>query len=326
MKAFKPVEVYPCTIDGDYLDLSVSVASLFGHLCFGTSFTHDQEMELLANQRETLKRGTDGLDSQSMPSSDEASVNQQGTNPVPSVLGSASDPEAHYLNSLNRLPKRTRTSASFLQSQEGNLHLSLPTGDLSPRQQIPRLKQSFQNYVAQSKREDLLATSKTTNLASNQVSSYIGSSETTINRHQWPFTEAHLRKTPSANTVRNERFPTRPVDEHPGTQAEPIDLSDGDPSSQANEEANFLLEEIPEPNDVPGVIFETQSGPDTQVTISDTAFESQSPHDSAPDSRTVRLEKRKEAYKAAKESNGIWGVDHGLISSNAHHGDAEIEL
>ncbi|KAM0806338.1 beta-lactamase-like protein, partial [Usnea florida] len=71
VKAFEPVDVYPCTIHEGYEDLSVSIECLFGHLCIGPTFSHDEEMKLLASQRENLKRCANDPDLQTMTSSRE---------------------------------------------------------------------------------------------------------------------------------------------------------------------------------------------------------------------------------------------------------------
>ena len=326
VKAFEPIDVYPCTIDEDYLDLSVSIASLFGHLCFGTTFAHDEEMELLASQRKTLKRSTNDLDSQSMPSSGEASVHQRGMSPLSSGFGSGSDLESHALNDLYRVPKRPHTSSPFVENQRGDPKMSLPTEVATLRQSFPRLKRSFGRYLSQSRRENLSAPTKSSNPDSTHISSNIGTSQTPLSGNQGHGVAPNLRNDTRANTVRNEHSANRRVGVGPGTQAEPIELSDGDGPSQGNHDGDFLLDEIHEPDDVPGRSFESQLDSETQVTISDTGFESQSPRNSNPDSRAVKLQQRKEAYKAAKEPSGIWGVDHGLISSSAHHGNEEVEL
>ena len=323
---FEPLDVYPCTIDEDYLDLSVSIASLFGHLCFGTTFAHDEEMELLASQRKIPKRGTNDLDLQGMSSSGKVSVSQRGTSPVRSVLGSESDPESRALNDLDRVPKRPRTSPSFPQNQRSDPKVSLPTEVSNLRQSFPRLKRSFRRYLSQSRRENLSAPAKSTNLDSSHNSSYMGTPQTALFGNLGQFIAPNPRNNTRVNTVRCEHSANRQVEVRPRTQAEPIELSDGDLCSQGNEDGDFLLDELPEPDHVPVASRESQSGSETQVTISDTVFESQSPHNSNPDSSAVRLQQRKEAYQAAKESTGIWGLDHGLISSSAHHGNEEVEL
>ena len=44
VEAFHPRDIYPCTVDKETWDPSVSMRSLFGHLCSGDEFAHDAEM------------------------------------------------------------------------------------------------------------------------------------------------------------------------------------------------------------------------------------------------------------------------------------------
>ena len=44
MQAFKPKDVFPCTVDEKKWDESVSMEGLFGHLCSGKTFAHDRHM------------------------------------------------------------------------------------------------------------------------------------------------------------------------------------------------------------------------------------------------------------------------------------------
>jgi hypothetical protein len=116
-----------------------------------------------------------------------------------------------------------------------------------------------------------------------------------------------------------------------GTQAEPIELYDGDTSSTedsiADEDAgDFLLDAMPEPDSLPRATDGTPSGPDTQLSLSDAAFESQSSCHPGDTSRAAKLQRRQAAYEAARKQNGLWETDHGLVSSFAGHGDAELEL
>ena len=304
------------------MDLRVTIESLFGHLCFGSTFAHDEEMKALASQRGNLKSTTDG-DLQIMTSSRDGSVDQPDTSPV-SLVGSASDPESLALDDLERVPKRPRTSQSF--SHQGNLHMSTPTEGLSPNRQLPLSKQSFKRHIRQSKRKQELSTRKSTDPLPNQVGGSTGTSRTAVFSHQESFAAPHLKYELNTNTFQNERLAGHPIDVHHGTEAQPIELSDEDPFSQGNEGGAFLLEEMPEPNGITSTLDDIEVDPETQVTLSDAAFESQSSHNSNPNIKAMRLQRRKEAYKAAKEPSGIWEVDHGLISSSAHHGDEEVEL
>ncbi len=242
------------------MDLSITIEYLFGHLCWGSTFAHDEEMRMLASQRETFKKSANDRDSQIMTSSREGSVDQQDGSTV-SLLGAASDPESHVLDELERVPKRPRTSPSFLGDHPSELDMR------SPRIRIGALSRKRKRHLV-----------------------------------------------------------SRAADVHRGTQAEPIELSDSDLSSQGDEAGEFLLDEMPEPDDIENPLSESQLDSETQVTLSDAAFESQSSHDSNPDTKAMRLRHRKKAYKAAKYPSGIWEIDHGLISSSAHHGEEEVEL
>jgi len=47
VESFSPVDIYPCTVDEDSWTWDASIRSLFGHLCSGSVFAHDNEMVLL---------------------------------------------------------------------------------------------------------------------------------------------------------------------------------------------------------------------------------------------------------------------------------------
>jgi len=52
VEAFHPRDIYPCTTNKETWDTSVSMRSLFGHLCCGENFAHDAEMLLLFEERQ----------------------------------------------------------------------------------------------------------------------------------------------------------------------------------------------------------------------------------------------------------------------------------
>ncbi|GIC94060.1 putative DNA repair protein [Aspergillus udagawae] len=57
VSAFKPRDVYPCTVDALEWDEDVSMRSLFGHLCSGQEFVHDQYMrDTIGNDEELRSR------------------------------------------------------------------------------------------------------------------------------------------------------------------------------------------------------------------------------------------------------------------------------
>ena len=152
----------------------------------------------------------------------------------------------------------------------------------------------------------------------------MGTSRTAMFGHQGSSSKPHSDSDRNTKTLLDAHVVNGPVDVNRGTQAAPIELSDSGPSSQRNDAGAFLLEEIPEPEDISNALCESPLDRGTQVTLSDTAFESQSSQRSNPDVKAVRLQHRKGAYTAA--NSGSWGLDNGLISSMAHHGEEEVEL
>jgi DNA cross-link repair 1C protein len=54
--AFKPRDIYPCTVEEQSWTEDLSMEALFGHLCSGTIFRHDEEMILLLQERQGNER------------------------------------------------------------------------------------------------------------------------------------------------------------------------------------------------------------------------------------------------------------------------------
>ena len=273
-------------------------------------------MKLLASQRETLNRCANERDSRTMTSSREQNVQIRDTIPG-SALECASDPESRALDDLERVPKRPRTSPSTLRNHQDLNSRGPTTGSSSPKRKLPEYKQSFSNYVKRSKSEKTLAVLKSANRPFSHAG---GTSRTAILGNQVSSAAPPVEHDPNGSTFPNEHSSNH------GTQAEPIELSDDDTSNQDDKAGDFLLEEMPEPDYMPNALNESQSDSETQVTLSDVNFESQASHVSNTDLTAIRLRRRKEAYKAAKEPAGTWGIDHGLLSSNTYHWEEEIEL
>ena len=277
-------------------------------------------MRLLASQGETLKRCANDGDSQTLTSSREKNVQVRQMSPV-SALECDSDPESRALDDLERVPKRPRTSPSTLTNHQDDLNTrDLVTGSSSPTRKLSEYKQSFSNYVKRSKSEKSSAVLKSANRPFSHAGGDVGTSRTAILGNQVSSAAPPVKHDPNGST-----FPSEHSSNH-GTQAEPIELSDDDTSNQDDKAGDFLLEQMPEPDYMPNALNESQSDSETQVTLSDVNFESEASHVSNPDLTAMRLRRRKEAYKAAKEPAGTWAIDHGLLSSNAYHWEEEIEL
>ena len=275
---------------------------------------------MLASQRETLERCANERDSQTMTSSREQNIQGRDTISV-SALKCASDPESRSLDDLERVPKCPRTTPSTLRNPQDDLNTRGPaTGSSSPKRKLPEYKQSFSNYLKRSKSEKTSAVLKSANRPFSHAGGAVGTSRTAILGNKVSSAAPLVKHEPNGSTFPNEHSSNH------GTQAEPIELSDDETSNQDDKAGDFLLEEMPEPDYMPNALNESQSDSETQVTLSDVNFESQASHVSNLDLTAIRLRRRKEAYKAAKDPAGTWGIDHGLLSSNAYHWEEEIEL
>ena len=115
----------------------------------------------------------------------------------------------------------------------------------------------------------------------------------------------------------------------PGMQAKPIELSDYLSSGTDDDEndkaedfppGQLLIQGLPESGNL------TQSGQETQLSLSTSAFESQGSNHPIVGGDTGKIQHRKEAYKAVRELSGDWEVEHSLVSSRTSHYEEEIEL
>lgn len=234
MKAFRPADVYPCTVDEETWRPEDSIECLFGHLCSGNTFIHDRIMESLINQRASSGLVLDGDDSQILTSSREGSIESQLSPNEDAVLGnqkrSSSDPAPCFRTTDEpyHRSKRRRLSPTFTGKSQGGLDLN--------GEQLHKIKQSF--------RDHLRATRGTMTLSTR-----VG--------------------VESVSRLRDEaRVATRDLTNLPhGTQTEPIELSDSSLSSTNDEAGDFLLGEMLEPDSITNTAKPSDSGSETQLSL-----------------------------------------------------------
>lgn len=283
--AFKPRDVYPCTVDEENWIPEDSVESLFGRFCSDTTFAHDRKMEMLASRRPSSISEMDDYGSQSLTSSRAASVESRLSDDMETVTRVIKRPypgTAHSYGNLSEQDKQAKRPRLSLPPA----HKDHESAGIS-REWFDKMKKSFQEPPSRS-------------------------------------------QTSSTKNERTSRSDARPLG---GTKMEPIELPDATPpsSDDDDDDGNFLSDEIPEPNSASQPAQASPSGPETQISISDaafeSAFESQSPlRTPTGKAKLDKVQRRKTAYKAAKDINGFWEDDHALISSFDGHGEEEIEL
>ncbi|KAL2039199.1 hypothetical protein N7G274_007867 [Stereocaulon virgatum] len=314
VSVFKPVDVYPCTVDEERWDRNVSMEHLFGHLCSGTAFAHDREMEEILASRvanpKNPKRPRNDDCSQSLASSEQGSVESQRVEgPDANLIGlsrSSRDPTPcpDVSDDSDRIAKRRRVSPPSIEPGQGEGSwgkADMIPSKLTPRSTLCQIRRSFEISGTPGERNATVPDPMTMN----------------PNSHRTIEQRRHVVK--DTGNVRH------------GTQAKPIELSDDDQSSiDTNNDdddgaGGFLLDQIPEPDAVPDTNHASQSGPETQLSLSDTAFESQETHCAGSGLANIRVRHRKDAFQAAKDLSGRWAVEHSLISSRIDQSE-ELEL
>ena len=291
----------------------MSVENLFGHLCSGTEFSHDKEMEvLLASQRVTLKRQRCSEDVDSTTSNRRASIEAN------LYQRSSSDPANRY-----RVDPDDRTHHDALDYTRG-------------RGKRQRLSPPFDE-------EDQEVKSSQTRLSSEEL---LSSTPRRVTRYSFgayrrasskSSVPTHIAALPNPGIMsvkfgagHEDSVASDALELSPGTQAKPIELSDslstctdGDENGKAEA---FLLDELPDQEAFPDCNNLIQSGQETQLSLSTSAFESQGSHGPSAGTNSINIQHRKEAYTAAKELSGAWEVEHSLISLRASHDEEELEL
>ncbi|KAH2316420.1 hypothetical protein KXV47_001110 [Aspergillus fumigatus] len=107
VSAFKPRDVYPCTVDALEWDEDVSMRNLFGQLCSGHEFVHDQYMrDTIANDEELQSRKRARYEDDSTQSTQQFISVDASIDGSPTVMPNAGEPEVQ----ARRRPTTTLSS------------------------------------------------------------------------------------------------------------------------------------------------------------------------------------------------------------------------
>jgi DNA repair metallo-beta-lactamase len=71
---FRPREIYPCTVEEKKWTEDVSMEALFGHLCSGNAFHHDQKMRMMLHER--LENGGSSKKRQRMSNTEDSQASR----------------------------------------------------------------------------------------------------------------------------------------------------------------------------------------------------------------------------------------------------------
>ncbi|EEP81751.1 conserved hypothetical protein [Uncinocarpus reesii 1704] len=316
VEAFRPADVYPCTVDADTWTETVSMENLFGHLCSGAVFSHDNEMKSMIEQDDFRPRKRPRLDSNasSTAGSTQRSNIETGTSQelvVPErieypVIHISSDSEQQQSQQENERPLGTRQittvdtelSFSFPSQVTSNLSNSQPDeSSSSPDIKIQAIKQALKAKALNNELDFYFESSFADSQSQPRSSSQLD----------------NLNTQPSVSSIAER----------------------GDSQSALDIDANIQLEA-----ELENAEYEYASS--SPLSLSPSAFGSQEsiqiPLDDDDDDVTLspqrcegrvvsalkRTHSRMAAYRAAKDDT--WALFHSLVSAGNNHTVEDEEL
>ncbi|KAL1954603.1 hypothetical protein VTO42DRAFT_898 [Malbranchea cinnamomea] len=345
VKAFQPKDITPCTVDVDTWREEVSMEYLFGHLCSGTSFSHDKMMRELvqdmgSQRKNGRRRKIDSSMAQSTQSSSlEITADQAHRNsprsPVHTVSallrGRNSDKRSQggsHEGSI-QMSKQTISQQSHV-DQMASAHMPLPLSDLPLRQQSPQsklraIRQSLKRKAEEQEIEFYLPSSCVESCPTADSQRTLITSR---DQNDSQFTQCQ----PSSSPPRQSReAPTFQSFEH---------VTEQDTESDVDNDA--------EEEDIESAISLSPSAFDSQPTIIEGDNNHESLPSSIPDGRQDGLQleldrvhdtnlrtpstsasrkKRMEAYRAAKTGSfELWSSFYSPVTAGNNHSEADVEL
>ncbi|KAF5857509.1 DNA crosslink repair [Aspergillus alliaceus] len=324
VSAFKPKDIYPCTVDALTWDEDVSMQSLFGHLCSGTEFAHDQHMRDMLDTDDELRGKKRAPYEESLSQSSQRSSSKLDSIPraimnFTSNPGNSTGSQRRHLDHPETQPSRPTTSSSPHLSSERIYFPPSPatTGENNQAVGEPLPIPISTREAEQARRNEI-----------RQAWHFLNNARSAEN----PF---HLGSLPSSLSTEE------------GTSCRFIEHSD----DEANMDVDLTGNDIEEPDPAP------DSQLSHALSISSSAFASQE-HQLEPssdigfdctlDGQVVAREQsqpygttqtpsllkrsssssrvRRAAYRAAKADSYEAWASMGLVSAGDNHTEEEIEL
>jgi hypothetical protein len=317
VKAFKPKDVFPCTVDANTWSEEVSIENLFGHLCSGQTFCHDSIMRETIQPNRSRKRQRRDSDSSARLSTQQSSWGNLGPS---DNANSPSEPSVQIIEP-HEIPGRStlQTSTSQKTLQDGKR----PPAESSRKDSSIEFIDSQQYSLTQSSsfsssanlqaiRDALKVKAQSDELDFYLPSSFIDSQASVAQHH------------------------ATQSDQHP-----PHEEAEGHMPASASQSGLAIPDSFPAHFSADS---EGQSNAESNISLSGSAFDSQcsetldssSPDDDNLDSdvRSHYIKslnktraKRIAAYRAAKsEGSGMWSDVFSPVTAGNNHSEAELEL
>lgn len=319
--AFRPKDIHPCTVDPSSWNEAVSIQRLFGHLCSGRDFVHDDYM------RGTLEDTDDGGDQRARKraryaenlstQSTQASSVAEGGHAALSLEG---DGYLEPQDQISRLPMSGESQKSF----DGQSTLSSSFQTLSPQTNQAK----FQNTT----RPADVDQTKTKRDEIRKAHRYLQEHADPRLIHIGPLPPWPAEKEPSQTSGQSTRAPTHQSSNGTTQDFNPNNSKDEPPTppihppeNQDSQLTDTTSLSIPE-----SALLISSPPRDECIThpTSDQNHEHEHEHNangtqSMRNRITARTHARIAAYLAAREDS--W-VDVSLISAGNNHSEEEMEL
>ncbi|KAJ5106374.1 hypothetical protein N7456_003049 [Penicillium angulare] len=290
--AFKPKDIHPCTVDPSSWSEAVSIRNLFGHLCSGEKFSHDNHMHNMLDAqydeehhaRKRVRYNNDNDNNENENDDDLATQSSQRSSMPEEPLNTNRTHLAQYPIAAT-ISDRAATRHSEIQKAHRYLHENVDSDLL----QIGPLPSSFH--------------------AEPENGSFVSNTNT----------DASANEPADQDTTLSQNLPLIPtdIDEHPSQACE----------SQITDTLTLPISESAlapsSPVDPDAALIEDDSSPE----ISQNGTQGSKLRRSAGRRRVMaRLRTRVSAYLAASEGSYSAWEEHSLVSAGDNHAEEETEL
>ncbi|RAL00434.1 putative DNA repair protein [Aspergillus ibericus CBS 121593] len=341
VSAFKPKDVHPCTVDPINWDEEVSIQSLFGHLCSGTAFVHDQHMrdltvndpDLRARKRaryegsfrmqssqQTSSMVDGSIPERPRPTMAEPQSSSSDQIPLPSSFDPIEEPSPIPVNEPLTIPASTPETAKARRDEIRRAWHILNNADPSERSlyELGSLPSSWTNTDEETEPPK---------------------SEIDPTPYPLPDTPPKTKPTPKDKDQDIVVTQSSPVNTNPDPQATPTE----DPSEESNPDpAPQLYSQLSQSLSLSSSAFESQESgtsidPDHQEDLDEEVMTTIPNYDGTDDRHHTRRQRqdtrrsissqiRRDAYLAARADSFDAWASVSLMSTGNNHTEEEIEL
>lgn len=320
-----------------------SMESLFGHLCSGTIFAHDKEMISLESQRAELQSSKRRRDEDHDSSENTQKSQSLGASQDQGIKSSSQTTAPP--NYLKQSQKRWHASPGISENHSDQSLITMASrlkNNVIFGQRISSIRRSFQDWADRA--AEISQSSSTPSPMSDKAESQ--SRDSTVSVINTALTKSTsklevaisiLGTSPiartgeaSADITSEESRSTRRKSPLKGTirtltrsgaQESPIELSGDSQSDGEVHNSSFVT--VPEIQSSP---VDKNLSPGSQTSLDDSVFESEESCCESPETKSKKIRRRKDAYRAALGQNGLsWDNDR-MISSRGGHEIPEMEL